>query len=296
MNENKLSPRQKAGQRVGFVGLFTNLLLFAGKFFAGTVSNSIAIIADSFNNLADCASAAVTIIGFKFAARKRDIGHPYGHGRGEYIAGFIMSMLILLTAYTVAEASISRLVKPEDIEFSVLPIVVGIVAILVKIGLAIYARYSNKKVNSKVLDATMMDSFSDCLATALSLLPLFLIGLTDLPVDGILGIILSLFIAWSGFGIFWSNMNLILGQGLTKSEHKKIHDIVDEFDVFGRISAMDVHDYGPEARILLVKVHLAAPPHSEHFEYELTKCKKELRDQLGFEEVILYWPPSINKN
>jgi divalent metal cation (Fe/Co/Zn/Cd) transporter len=118
----------------------------------------------------------------------------------------------------------------------------------------------------------------------------------DWPIDGVLGLALALFIAWSGVNIFWSNLALILGRGLTKDEYADVHDVVRSFEIFDRVSSLDVHDYGPETRILLVKVHLKVPPHTEHFEYEMDKCKKELRNRFGFEEVVIYWPPTIRKN
>jgi cation diffusion facilitator family transporter len=270
-----------------------NLGLFSGKLFAGFLSNSIAIIADAFNSLADCASALVTMIGFKMAARKGDAEHPYGHGRAEYIAGFLIAVVIILTAWSVGEAAVRRLMNPEPVEFQVVSVVILAVAILAKMIYAWQVARVNRRADSRALDATMVDSMSDCLATALSVLPILLVTVTDLPIDGILGVVLALFIVWSGFRAFWSNTTLILGQGLTQTEHGKIHDVVRDFDIFDRVSSLAVHDYGPEARILLVKVHLAMAPHTKHFEYEMERCKKVLRDSFGFEEVVIYWPPNI---
>jgi cation diffusion facilitator family transporter len=295
MSETEFSPRSRSAQQVGVVGLVMNLLLFGGKFFAGLVSNSIAIIADAFNSLADCTSAIVTFLGFKMAAKKRDDEHPYGHGRMEYVAGFLVSVVIILTAWSVGGAAIQRLMNPEPVEFSVISIVICVAAILAKAIFAVYAYKANKTVNSHTLGATVFDSASDCFATTLSMLPVVLSLVTDLPIDGTLGLVLALFIAWSGLKFFWTNTTLILGQGLTKKERAKIREVVHGYDAFERILALDAHDYGPEARILLVKVHLGIAPHSEHFEYELESCRKALRNEFNFSEVVIYWPPTIYK-
>jgi divalent metal cation (Fe/Co/Zn/Cd) transporter len=106
---------------------------------------------------------------------------------------------------------------------------------------------------------------------------------------------MALFIAYAGLAAFWSNLSLILGRGITKQEHDAIRDIIHSNPVFDRVEELDVHDYGPESRILLAKVRLAASPHTEHFKYEMEKCKKALMKGFGFGEVIIYWPPTVHK-
>ena len=92
--------RKGYGILCGAVGIALNILLFAGKLLAGTLSGSIAITADAFNNLSDAGSSFVTLMGFKLAGQKPDSDHPFGHGRFEYLSGLLVSMLILLI-YTV---------------------------------------------------------------------------------------------------------------------------------------------------------------------------------------------------
>ena len=86
-DQDEKQTRQDYGMLCGIVGILLNALLFAGKFLAGTISHSIAITADAFNNLSDAGSSFVTLIGFKLAGAKPDPDHPFGHGRIEYISG-----------------------------------------------------------------------------------------------------------------------------------------------------------------------------------------------------------------
>lgn len=292
MSEAGLSSRQRSGRQVGIVGLLMNLALFGGKLFAGLSSNSIAIMADAFNSLADSTSAIATTFGFKIAAKKKDREHPYGHGRMEYIAGFVVSVVVILTAWSVGEAAIRRLVDPEPIEFNMGAIAVCAVAILAKVAFAIYARKINKTTKSHTLDAAIFDSIADCLATALSIAPILLAPITSLPIDGAFGLAIALVIAWAGIKFFISNTALMLGRGLTESERTRIRNIARDFTVFDEVLDLDVHDYGPETRILLIKVKLSVPLRSRHFEREMERYKKRLHGDLGFEEIVIYWPPA----
>ncbi|MDR1196959.1 MAG: cation diffusion facilitator family transporter [Candidatus Nomurabacteria bacterium] len=290
-----ISKRQSEGQKTGIVAMLVNFTLFAGKLVAGLMSNSIAILADSFNNLADCGTSLATVIGFRFGARHADKGHPFGHGRMEYVAGLVVGVVIFVTAFSVGESALRRIFATEPVTFSVFPAVICVVAIAAKIGLALYIRRQNRTVASQTLNASFWDCLTDTLATTIALLSLILAPLTSFPLDGILGLAVALFIVYAGIAAFWSNLNLILGQGLTKPERAAIRDVFHNFTVFKRVEELDVHDYGPESKILLAKVDLAASPHTENFESEMKKCKKVLTDHFGFEEIIIYWPPNIHK-
>ncbi|MDR1300158.1 MAG: cation diffusion facilitator family transporter [Candidatus Nomurabacteria bacterium] len=290
-----ISTRKKSGQRVGIVTMLINLSLFVVKFLAGLLANSIAVLADSFNNLADCTSSIATFLGFRLSARRADKEHPYGHGRMEYISGVIVSMVIMMTAVGVAEAAIRRIVQPEPIEPAVLPIVVCVAAIVAKLLMALYVHWSNKKIQSKTLVASVRDSISDVFATLIALLSLILAPLTDFPLDGWLGLAVTAFIVWSGVRSFWDNLTLILGQGLDKNTARQIRAELHEFDIVARVDGLDLHDYGPEERILLVKIDLAKSPHSVEFEKTMEEIKQTMREKFNIDETIIYWPPIVHR-
>ena len=158
--------RQSYGILCGAVGIFLNLCLFTGKLFAGTISNSIAITADAFNNLSDAASSVITMLGFRLAGQKPDSDHPFGHGRLEYISGLLVSVIILLMGFELLKSSVLKICYPEELLFSPVLLVILLLSILVKCYMFLYNRRLGKRINSAAMDATAIDSLSDVLATS----------------------------------------------------------------------------------------------------------------------------------
>ena len=182
----------------GVVGILFNVLLFAGKFLAGTISHSIAITADAVNNLSDAGSSIVTLAGFKLAGTKPDPEHPFGHGRIEYISGLVVAAAILLMAYELIRDSVGKIVHPEETEFSGLIVVILVLSILVKLYMFLYNRRLGKKLASPAMEATAMDSLSDSVATAAVLIATLVGRFTGLEIDGWCGVLVAAFILWSG--------------------------------------------------------------------------------------------------
>ena len=157
--------RRAYGQLCGMVGIALNLVLFVGKFFAGTVSGSVAITADAFNNLSDAGSSVVTLLGFRLAGKKPDPEHPFGHGRMEYVSGLIVAGLILLMGAELAKSSFEKVLHPEAVDFSALTAVILAVSVCVKLYMCLYNRRISRKIDSVAMEATAADSFSDSIAT-----------------------------------------------------------------------------------------------------------------------------------
>ena len=158
--------RTAYGILCGAVGIGLNLLLFLGKFFAGTLSGSVAITADAFNNLSDAGSSFVTLVGFQLAGQKPDSEHPFGHGRMEYVSGLAVSVLILLMGLELGKTSIEKILHPEPVDSSPLIFAILCASILVKLYMFLYNRRLGKKLASPAMEATAMDSLSDSVATA----------------------------------------------------------------------------------------------------------------------------------
>ena len=213
-NKNVSNPkvRQAYGLLCGALGIFLNVLLFAGKFIAGTISNSIAITADAFNNLSDAGSSLVTLLGFKLSAAKPDPEHPFGHGRIEYISGLIVSAAILLMAYELIRDSIDKIINPASIEFSILSIVILIVSIIVKLYMAYYNKTIGNKINSAAMTATSFDSLSDSVATTVVLIATLVSHFFDIQIDGYCGVLVGLFIFYAGYNAAKETLGPLLGQ------------------------------------------------------------------------------------
>ena len=158
--------RQAYGTLCGVVGILLNLLLFAGKFLAGTLSGSVAITADAFNNLADSGSSVVTLLGFKLASRKPDPEHPFGHGRMEYLSGLVVAALILLMGFELGKSSFEKILHPEPVQFSWITAGILLASVAVKVYMSLYNRSIGKKINSSAMLATAADCLSDSMSTA----------------------------------------------------------------------------------------------------------------------------------
>ena len=96
--------RSAYGILCGGLGIFLNILLSVIKFVAGSLSGSVAIMADAGNNLSDAGSSLVTLFGFKLASQKPDKDHPFGHGRFEYISGLVVAFLIIHMGFDLAKS------------------------------------------------------------------------------------------------------------------------------------------------------------------------------------------------
>jgi cation diffusion facilitator family transporter len=191
--------RQSYGYLGGFVGIIVNILLFIVKFLIGTALNSVAISADAFNNLSDVGSAVITIVGFKIADKPADKDHPFGHGRGEYIAGLIISFIVLLVGYEFVKSSYNRITNPVKLEFELTSFIVLLISIAAKLWLGSFNKRLGKEINSEALNATSFDSFSDVIVTSTVVISLILSKFTSIPVDGYIGMIVSGFILFSGY-------------------------------------------------------------------------------------------------
>ena len=259
--EDKGKIRQEYGILCGMVGIFLNILLFCGKFFAGTISHSIAVTADAFNNLSDAGSSAVTLIGFKLAGAKPDSEHPFGHGRIEYVSGLIVAAAILLMAYELIRDSIIKIIHPEETEFSVMVVVILIISILVKLYMYLYNSGVAKKIDSAAMKATATDSLSDTCATAVVLVAALIGHFTGIYVDGYCGALVGVFIMFAGIGAAKDTLNPLLGQPPEEEFVQKIDQIVMAHEEICGIHDLIVHDYGPGRQMvsLLSLIHISEP-------------------------------------
>jgi len=251
--------RSAYGKICGGVGIFLNILLFVGKFAAGMISNSIAITADAFNNLSDAGSSLVTLIGFKLAEQKPDSDHPFGHGRIEYLAGLVVSAVILMMGFELVKDSIDKILHPSPVAFSIIVLIILIASILLKFYMAYYNFTYGKRFESSTLRATATDSLSDCVSTSVVLLATVIGHFTDVQIDGFCGIAVGILIFVAGINAARETLSPLLGEAPDPEFVQQIEDIVLSYDTENIIGIHDliVHDYGPGRRI--ISLHAEVP-------------------------------------
>ena len=278
--------RRAYGQLCGIVGIALNVVLFAGKFFAGTLSGSIAVTADAFNNLSDAGSSVVTLLGFRLAGRKPDPEHPFGHGRIEYISGLAVSALILLMGVELAKSSFEKIRHPEAVEFSAVAVVILVASVAVKLYMSIYNRRIGKKINSAAMVATGIDSLSDTISTAAVLVAMLVGKFSGLMIDGWVGMVVALFILYSACRAAMETVGPLLGQPPEPEFVERIGELVMGHDEVCGIHDLVVHDYGPGR--VMISLHAEVPASGDILELHdvIDGIEAELREQLDCEAVI----------
>ncbi len=294
-SKNTSSPavRQAYGMLCGTVGIVLNLLLFAGKFFAGLLSGSIAITADAFNNLSDAGSSIITLIGFRMAGQKPDPGHPFGHGRIEYISGFLVSLLILVMALELIKNSVEKILHPQELTFSPVIVVILAVSILVKCYMALYNARIGRQIDSAAMKATATDSLSDMLATTV-VLAATLTAHAKLSVDGYCGVLVGLFILYAGFQAARDTLNPLLGQAPDPAFVKQIEEIVMSYDTILGIHDLIVHNYGPGRVLISLHAEVSADGNLLKLHDTIDLAEHRLHSELGCSAVIHMDPVCIH--
>ena len=286
--DNVTDPRVRRayGQLCGLVGIGLNLLLFAGKLFAGAVSGSVAITADAFNNLSDAGSSVVTLLGFRLAGKKPDAGHPFGHGRMEYISGLVVAGLILVMGAELAKSSVDKILHPEAVTFSWLACGILLASIAVKLYMYRYNRAVGKKIDSAAMAATAADSLSDTAATAAVLLATVASRFISVPLDGWVGLVVALFILWSAVQAARDTISPLLGQAPDPALVRQIEELVTAHPQVVGVHDLVVHDYGPGRRI--ISLHAEVPADGELLEMHdaIDNIEMELARKLRCEAVI----------
>ena len=278
--------RTAYGTLAGIVGIFLNLLLFAGKFLAGVLSSSVAITADAFNNLSDAGSSVVTLLGFQLAGKKPDPDHPFGHGRMEYLSGLAVSLLILLMGVELVKSSVDKILHPAPVDSGWLVSLILCASIAVKLYMAWYNRALGKKLNSAAMLATSADSLSDSVATLAVLIATLVSQAFGLMIDGWCGIVVSLFIFKAGIEAARETIDPLLGAPPSKELVERISTLVLSHDIVVGIHDLIVHDYGPGRMMISLHAEVSSAGDILAIHDEIDNIERQLQKELGCHAVI----------
>ena len=287
--KSKDSPagRRAWGALCSIVGIALNILLFAGKLLAGTLAGSIAITADAFNNLSDAGSSLITLIGFRFAGKKPDPEHPFGHGRFEYISGLLVSVIIIVVGIELMTSSIGKIVNPEPIGDNwVLSVCILGASILVKLYMFFYNHRVGKAINSSGMKATALDCISDSVATTVVLVSIIIGVCFNVMIDGYCGVLVSLFILFAGFKSAMETLKLLLGTPPEKEFVEAVEATVLAHPIVIGIHDFIVHDYGPGRQILSLHAEVDGKGDIYEIHDEIDLIEQELAEVYGCLAVI----------
>lgn len=291
--------RGQYGRLSSFVGIGCNVALFFCKFLIGTISGSVSITADSVNNLSDAGSSVVTLIGFKVSGKPADEGHPFGHARAEYIGGLAVAFMILMLGVEFLRSSAAQLVRPEPVEISLAALAALALSILVKLWMCAFNRTVGRKIDSAALLATAQDSLNDAISTSVVVIAAAVAKLTSWQLDGAMGVLVALFILYSGLKIANETVSPLLGQSPPP-------DLVDAIE--GRVRAhrevlgvhdLMVHSYGPQNWFASLHAEVDAREDILRSHDLIDNIEREVLEEMGVHLVIHLDPivlddPEIN--
>ncbi len=237
--------RDAYGKLAGIVGILSNAVLCLMKIAVGLLSGSIAIVADGVNNLADGGSAVITLLGFKLASMPEDEDHPYGHARYEYLSGLVVSFIIILVGFELLKSSLDKILHPTPLDFSWTVVLVLVLAIAIKIWQAMFNISAGRRIDSMALMATGADSRNDVISTTAVLISLLIGHFAQVQLDGYVGILVALFIMWSGISLVRETTSPLLGEAPDSELVQQIESLAMSYDGVLGIHDLEVHNYGP---------------------------------------------------
>ena len=278
--------RNAYGSLCSLLGIFLNVLLFAGKYAAGAISGSIAITADAFNNLSDAGSSIISLLGFRLSGKKPDPDHPFGHGRIEYICGLAVAAMIVVMGVELLTSSVRKIISPEAIEVGLLPAAILLASICVKVYMCLYNRSVGKKIGSTAMMATGTDSLSDSIATTVVLISMGVSYVFKVNIDGYAGVLVALFILFAGYGVAKDTLSPLLGQAPDPELVENIEKLVMSSGSVIGMHDLVVHDYGPGR--LMISLHAEVDGRGDIFELhdEIDLIERRLKEDLGCEATI----------
>ena len=289
-NSADMAVRASVGKLAGATGIVCNIILFLMKLLAGLLAGSVAIIADAVNNLSDASSSVVTLLGFRLAQMPADEDHPYGHARYEYLSGLMVAVLILVIGVELVKSSVGKIIHPEAIDFSLITVGILVASVLVKLWMSLFFGTLGKRINSLTLQATSVDSRNDVVST-IAVLAGCLVGyIFHVNIDGYVGLLVALFILYSGVNIVRETISPLLGEQADEELVKKIKTLVYSHEAVLNVHDLLIHDYGPGRCFASIHAEVSArlDPMEVHDILDEIECA--VLDKLNVHLVIHYDP------
>jgi len=250
--------RDKYGKLSGIIGIVINTLLSLTKISSGLIFNSISVLADGVNNLSDAGNSIITLVGFKLASKPADKDHPFGHARYEYISGLLVSFFIMMLGLNLFKDSIIKIFKPDEIKFSIITVVILIFSIILKLFMYSFNKTVAKRIHSVTVMATAKDSLIDVISTSGVLISLLIAGFWKIHLDAYIGLIISGFVIYSGFGLINGTLSPLLGEAPKEELVHLIETKIKTYPSVIGIHDLVIHNYGYNKCFATVHVEIPA--------------------------------------
>lgn len=285
--------RTAYGVLSSIVGILCNVLLFAVKLTIGILMQSIAVMADAFNNLSDAASSIISFVGVKMAEKPADEEHPFGHGRIEYIAALVVSFLVIQVGFSLFKSSLGKLSDPGELRFELIPFCILVLSIGVKLWMGLFNRKLGKRIDSKVMLATSADSIGDVITTSATVVSILICYFTSVNIDAIAGLLVSLLVVWAGIGIAKDTLEPLIGEAVDPEMAGQIQKLVEGYEGIVGTHDLIVHNYGPNRSMASIHAEVPRDVDIEVSHEIIDRIEREVSKELGIFLVIHMDPVEV---
>ena len=239
------SRRGRLGTLGSAVGIAVNVLLALLKLLVGTLTGSVAVVADAANNLSDAGGSVVSLISMRLAAKPVDRDHPFGHGRMEYIGALGVGVIILLMGVELLRSGVEAIISPAPLVFGWVPFGILAASILLKFWLYLFYNHVGKMIDSSALIAAAKDSLSDVMATGAVAISMLVGHFAGVAIDGWMGLIVSLLVLRAGWEVCRDTIDSLLGGKPDPEIGRQIVALMMQYDGILGVHDLILHDYGP---------------------------------------------------
>lgn len=276
------------------VGIICNLILSAIKITVGVISGSVSILADGFNNLSDMASSVITMIGIKLANIPADKEHPFGHGRMEYLSALIVAFMVMLVGVQFIKTSIGRIMNPLPISFEIIPFILLLLSLIIKLWLSRFNKYIGEKINSSALKAASVDALGDVFTSTCVLISFVAAKFTTLPIDGYVGLVVSVAILYAGYSLVKDTISPLIGEAPDEELVKAIKQEVLSYDNIIGVHDLIIHNYGVGK--CMASIHAEIPSNIDLITIHeiIDEAEREISEKLNIYLVIHMDPMCIH--
>ena len=280
-----INNKKNYGVIAGSFGMFTNFLLGVVKFVVGYFCNSISVMVDAYNNISDCVSSLLAIIGFKLSLKKPDLLHPFGYGRYEYLSSFVISIFMLIMGMTFCKESILKIFNVESININIYVFYILFFSIFVKFLQFILYFSFYKKIKSNTLKISAMDARNDIICTFIILISMYIYKLFGLNIDGHLGLVVSLFVIFSSIKMIIEVTDQIIGcTDLKKIEF--IKNILLSYEIVSDCSNVFIHNYGINCNFVNVSLKINMKEDIKKILILLNNIKNDFKNKYNLNIII----------
>lgn len=294
-NTEDIKVRNQYGKVAGIFGIISNLILGVIKLIIGLISNSVSIMADAVNNISDTATSLITMIGFKLSSKKPNRYHPYGYARYEYVSGFVIAILMLITGLFFAKESIVKIFFPEELVINSITYIILGIAILGKIlQMIVYIDFA-KAIDSNTLKTNAIDTRNDIISTTAILISMIIMGIFKINIDGILGVVVSGFVIFSSVTMIKEVLEPLIGILPTEERIKEITEKLLAYDYILGFHDMVIHNYGVHNDFVTIHIEIDASLSMIEAHDLIDNIENDFKNDLGI-DLTIHMDPVIIGN